>query len=185
MTIKHKPTCRYLHCDKDSWAVGFCKRHYQYYRRHNGSFKGIETRGYSNLPEYVIWKSMRLRCNNPKTNGYKNYGGRNIKVCDRWNNNFLNFLEDMGKRPFPKAQIDRINNNGNYCKENCEWTTHLINNRHKSSTKLSEGKAELIREMVKNGYKQKQLGEIFSVNPSTISYIIGNKRWCEGGIIFC
>lgn len=71
---------------------------------------------------YSRWKLMTARCHNPKNKSYKNYGGRGIQVCDRWRADFLNFLEDMGT-PAPGLELDRIDNNGNYCKENCRWVS--------------------------------------------------------------
>jgi len=70
---------------------------------------------------YGIWYLMIRRCKNEKDNAYKYYGGRGIKVCDRWEN-FKNFLADMGPRP-PGLQIDRIDTNGNYEHANCKWVT--------------------------------------------------------------
>jgi hypothetical protein len=73
-------------------------------------------------PTYLSWVSMRQRCYNKNHCAYKNYGGRGIMVCDEWNNNFGNFFSDMGERPEGKS-LDRIDNDGNYNKENCKWST--------------------------------------------------------------
>jgi hypothetical protein len=77
--------------------------------------------GMSYHPLYRVWLSMKSRCNNKKNLKYPRYGGRGIRVCDRWNK-FENFYADMGERP-DGLSIDRINNNKGYNKKNCRWAT--------------------------------------------------------------
>lgn len=86
-------------------------------------------------PEYIIWKTMRQRCNNPNSSSYSDYGARGIKICERWND-FVLFLEDMGKRPNSLHSIERVNNNGNYEPSNCVWATQLAQANNKRNTRL-------------------------------------------------
>lgn len=94
----------------------------------------LVTHGLSNHNLYPIWNQIIQRCTNVNDKYYSDYGGRGIKVCERWRK-FENFLEDMGERP-PGCQIDRINNNKGYYKENCHWTTSKQNNRNRRDNHL-------------------------------------------------
>lgn len=81
---------------------------------------------------YARWKSMMQRCNDPKASNYKHYGGRGVKVCERWHD-FANFLADMGECPGTAMTLDRIKNDVGYEPGNCQWATQAEQNRHRSN----------------------------------------------------
>jgi len=83
---------------------------------------------------YRTWIAMLSRCRNSNEPNYKNYGGRGITVCDYWNK-FENFYSDMGELPFYEAQLDRIDNEKGYSKENCKWSSAKQNSRNRRTTK--------------------------------------------------
>jgi hypothetical protein len=94
-----------------------------YARKTHGRTSRLDGKKINRNGTYTTWEAMHTRCNNPNADWYHRYGGRGIKVCERWNT-FENFLNDMGERPKGKT-IDRIDNDGNYEKNNCKWSTPL------------------------------------------------------------
>ena len=84
---------------------------------------------------YNSWASMINRCGTPSNKYFCNYGARGIKVCDRWRESFAAFLEDMGE-PGDDMTIERVDNNGNYEKDNCRWATRKEQNRNKRNNRM-------------------------------------------------
>lgn len=90
--------------------------------------------GMANSRVYRIWQNMRNRCNKPKASGYKSYGGRGIRVCKEWDDDFYNFFRDMGDCK-ESEEIDRIDPNGPYAKWNCRWVDKETQANNKRNTK--------------------------------------------------
>jgi hypothetical protein len=101
------------------------------------------THGLSKHPLYQTWYSMVDRCTNPDARNWEGYGGRGIKVCDRWlglPEGLQNFIADMGPKPTPEYSLDRTDVEGNYEPGNCAWETAKVQAHHRRSI------AELTRE---------------------------------------
>lgn len=124
---------------------------------------------------YRTWIGMRQRCNNLKSNGYKNYGGRGIKICERWHN-FENFFSDMGERPQGKS-INRINNDGNYEPDNCEWATQKQQRRNSRKTKLSSENIKETRKLRISGKSFSEIAKKYNVSSSTIYNALRGITW--------
>lgn len=93
--------------------------------------------------EYRIWRHMKSRCYNPNVERYPNYGGRGVKVCERWINSFENFFFDMGPRPSANHSLDRYPNvNGDYEPTNCRWATTKEQSRNTTTNSWLEYEGE-------------------------------------------
>lgn len=113
------------------------------YRKHNLGSSKI----------YKVWYSMLSRCTNKNHKYFKDYGGRGITICDRWNS-FIDFIEDMYPSYQEGLSIDRINPNGNYEKDNCRWATKIIQARNTRILRIDNS----------SGYRG-------------VSYVIKHNKW--------
>lgn len=109
----------------------------------------IRQHGMAHTPEYAIWQAMRQRCENPESDAWDNYGGRGITVCAEWGK-FERFFADVGPK-LPGQSLNRIDNDGGYCKENCEWTSTIVqaNNTRRNRVMEFNGERRTLAEWAK------------------------------------
>jgi len=150
------------------------------------------THGMTNTKFFKLWTRIITRCYNKSCFGYYRYGGRGIVVCDRWKTSFQNFMDDMYeeylevKKTIPNLQIDRIENDGNYCPENCRFVSpkENANNRSTESVRvLNNFQAVEVMDMYFSGnYSYKQISDIMLVSKSTIGSLVSGKMYRN---LFC
>jgi hypothetical protein len=89
--------------------------------------------------EYMTWYNLIRRCCDPRSPDFARYGGRGIRVCERWRHDFMAFLADMGPRPSPAHSIDRSDNDGGYDPANCRWATRSQQRRNRGPVHRAVG----------------------------------------------
>lgn len=128
--------------------------------------------GMSKTRTHRTWQSMKDRCTNENSPGYSKYGGRGIRVCDRWLDSFEAFLADMGERP-PGTSIDRINVDGDCEPGNCRWATQREQCRNRRCSP-SQVAVALMRHLRRRGSTLSDLSHAFGLSES------GVLRYTEG-----
>jgi hypothetical protein len=123
---------------------------------------------------HFSYSSAKNRCNNPKNSSFANYGGRGILFL--WNS-FEDFMKDMLPTYFDGATIDRIDVNGNYCKENCKWSTITEQARNTRRNIHTKETIVEIRKLYAQGIKQTELAKIYGDSQGNISNIVKERIW--------
>lgn len=153
--------------------------------------KGNITHGLSKSSEYKTWSKMKERCLNRNDKSYPDYGGRGIRVCERWIDSFENFLQDMGERPDKECSVDRLDVNGNYTPENCKWSSRFEQAQNKRKLKnnssgktgvkfeIGRGNKHWVAEIRKNNQKRKKRFEFF------IDAVFQRMQWEQELYGFC
>ena len=138
--------------------------------------------------EYLAWCHMKERCQNPNDKGYHNYGGREIEVCERWQD-FENFFEDMGEKPLPELTLERMDNDGNHEPFNCKWATWEKQADNRRPISCGIHKQFWFIGFGPNGEKipsnnQHEFARRYGLNQSLISECLNGNRKTHGGWTF-
>ena len=135
------------------------------------------------LRVYNAWKDMRKRCTNRNQPQWKDWGGRGITICARWNS-YENFAADMGPHPGKGWSLDRINNDGDYEPGNCRWANWKVQGRNRNYVRLSPLLAAEIRakyvpriNQYYPGYGGIELAKEYGVGRTTIYHVLRGRHW--------
>lgn len=139
------------------------------------NLKSRSTHGMTGTSTHNAWRSLKSRCENPNSDDYAEYGGRGIKVCERWQS-FGNFLADMGVRPLGTS-IDRVDVNGNYEPGNCRWATATEQSRNRRSCRLTEQLVREIKGRREHGEPTRSIAARLGVSKGHVVEIIRGDTW--------
>lgn len=139
-----------------------------------------ERHGHAGTPIYASWKAMITRCHKPGSGSWENYGGRGIVVCDRWRASFVAFLADMGERP-EGMTLGRIDNDGPYSPDNCQWESPTQQARNRRTVRLTEGGAADIRANYKPGRapygNARELADKYGIGLHVVRSVASGRSW--------
>jgi hypothetical protein len=121
-------SCGCLHREITATMAG------RFRRTHGHGWIQTASGRFGKSPEYDAWEKAKQRCENPRNKKFPRYGGRGIRMCEAWRQNFAAFLAHIGPRPSPAYSLDRINNDGHYEPGNVRWATHIEQRRNRSNT---------------------------------------------------
>ena len=144
--------------------------------------------GGTNTVEFYLWKNIIQRCTNPKNPDFPNYGGRGIGISTEWLADFAVFRADVGIRPAPHMTLERINNDGHYCKGNVVWATRVAqaaNRRPRTdlgelntSAKLTTDQVRCMRGLYDHhDYGLCELARLYGVSKTSIGRIVRRESW--------
>ena len=129
-------------------------------------------------PLSTVWRGMKERSTNPRAFSYKRYGGRGIKVCDEWANDFKVFYDWAIQNGWKEGfEIDRINNDGNYEPSNCQFITHKENSRKRHNVNITVEQAIKIRKLKEDGMKTRDIAQQCDILLKDVQYVIYRNLW--------
>jgi hypothetical protein len=127
---------------------------------------------------YRIWCHMKSRCYCETDKKFHRYGMRGITVCNEWKESFAAFRSWAELSGYQDdLTIDRIDNDGNYCPENCQWSNLVEQNRNRSTTLLTKATVESIKEFLSDGKKLKEAAEKYGISIYHAWNIKSGRKW--------